>query len=491
MLNGLAWRIVNMSFISLTFAAFFIVFIVLYHVVPRFVQNAVPIQQALLLVASLVFYAFADLRFLPFLLYIIAVSYLAGRCSRNRLLFVLFVIADLLPLLFFKYSPKGWRGGLVFPLGLSFFTFQGISYIADCHAKKIAAERNIILVALFISFFPVISSGPIQRAGNLIPQLKKPQCFDYDDATDGMKLFAWGMFKKLCVADRIAVYVNAVYGDAVDSHVLALLLATVLYSFQIYCDFSGYSDMATGIARYMGFDVGRNFDHPYLSESVGEFWRRWHISLSSWLRDYVYIPLGGSRVALPRIYLNLVVTFLVSGIWHGAGWHFVAWGLLHGFFQCTERMLKPWLERMNVSSAFRIVVTFSLVSFAWIFFRAGSAREALLVCWKLAKTPVELIRILDSFSSIGIKEAVKTAFDLSACGGLNGMAKILCLVSILIFCEFLTRNKSGLDILRAKTADVRWVLYIVCLIVLIRTLPLTLSFEERQTYSTNFIYQNF
>ncbi|MBQ3800241.1 MAG: MBOAT family protein [Treponema sp.] len=459
-----------MSFISLTFAAFFIVFIALYHVAARLGKNAAPIQQALLLMASLVFYAFADLSFLPFLLYIIAVSYIAGRCPGNRPLFVLFIVAELLPLLFFKYSPHGWRGSLIFPLGLSFFTFQGISYVADCHTRKITAERNIIPVALFISFFPVISSGPIQRADKLIPQLKSPHRFDYDDATGGMKLFAWGMFKKLCVADRIAVYVNAVYGDAGNSHGLALLLASVLYSFQIYCDFSGYSDMATGVARYMGFDVGRNFDHPYLSQSVGEFWRRWHISLSSWLRDYVYIPLGGSRVALPRIYLNLMVTFLVSGLWHGAGWHFVAWGMLHGFYLCMGRLLKPRLEKMNVSPAFRIAVSFCLISFAWIFFRAENLGQALLVCRKLADIPVEAVQFPGLCSLYGFREALRSSFCFSCYdkhGGFWDVLRLLCFLILFCAVSISTRKTSGLEIIRKKTLPVRFVLYgVICSLVL-------------------------
>ena len=471
-----------MSFISFTFAIFFFVFIVLYHVAARLAKNVVPAQQFLLLAAGFVFYAIADLRFLPFLVYVIAVSYVAARCSRNRLLLVLFIVADLLPLLFFKYSPRNWRGGLLFPLGLSFFTFQGISYVADCYTKKITAERNILPVALFIGFFPVISSGPIQRAGKLIPQLKMPRCFDYADATDGMKLFAWGMLKKLCVADSLAVYVNSVYGDVAGAHGLALLLATVLYSFQIYCDFSGYSDMATGLARYMGFDAGRNFDHPYLAQSVGDFWRRWHISLSSWLRDYVYIPLGGSRVALPRIYLNLVVTFLVSGIWHGAGWHFVIWGLLHGLCLCVERMLKPWAQKLKIVPAVRIAVTFCLVSFAWVFFRAGSAGEALAVLRKLGEIPRELLQL---------KQDARGIFLLSSCGGFAGFLKVLFPLAVLLGVEIVTRNKSGLEIIKAKNTAVRWILYAACIMALVQALPLTFSVKDLSSYSTNFIYQNF
>ena len=294
------------------------------------------------------------------------------------------MLADLAPLLAIKYVPQVVGVHWIFPLGISFFTFQSVGYIADVYKKKIQAERNFLNVALFVSFFPVISSGPIQRAGNLITQLNQAHVFDYDDATDGLRLFAWGLFKKLCIADKLALYVNYVYGNVAEQHGLALLFATILYSFQIYCDFSGYSDMAIGVARYLGFDVEKNFDRPYLSQSVGEFWRRWHISLSSWLRDYVYIPLGGSRVALPRIYLNLMATFLVSGIWHGSTWNFVIWGALHGLFLCAERATKGARDKMKIPSWINVAVTFCLVAFAWIFFRAKNVSEAAVVVKKIA-----------------------------------------------------------------------------------------------------------
>ena len=482
-----------MPFISFSFALFFVILAILYFAAQNIHFRDNSAQQILLLAASLVFYAFADLRFVPFLFYIIALTYLAGRFCKNRVILALFIIADLAPLLFFKYAPQNWHTRLIFPLGLSFFTFQSVSYIADVYTKKIEAEKNPLTVALFVSFFPVISSGPIQRSGNLIPQLKATHTFDYDNATDGMKLFAWGMFKKLCIADRIAVYVNFVYGNVSDSHSLALLLATALYSFQIYCDFSGYSDMAIGCAKFFGFDVGKNFDHPYLSKSVGEFWRRWHISLSSWLRDYVYIPLGGSRVALPRIYLNLIVTFLVSGIWHGSSWRFVAWGLLHGFFLCAERAAKPFLKKVNVSDACKIFVTFCLVSFAWIFFRAEGFWTALRIVKKIAHAPLELLSFSDLQKSVGIKNAIRAMFSISAesCGNLKGMAKTVILLAALLASEIATFKTSGLELLRSKKADVRWIFYILCMLALLKTLPLKMSFEEQKSYSTNFIYQNF
>lgn len=474
-----------MPFISFSFAVFFVAVAALYHLAPCLGKNALRAQQILLFAAGIVFYAFADLRFLPFLLYVTAVSYLAGLFVRNRLSLALFIIADLLPLLFFKYAPQDWHTHWVFPLGLSFFTFQSVSYIADVYTKKIAAEKNPLMVALFVGFFPTIASGPIQRAPVLLPQLKEIHRFDYDNATDGMRLFAWGMFKKLVIADRIAVYVNYVYGDTGSMSGLALLLATALYSFQIYCDFSGYSDMAIGVARYFGFDAGRNFDHPYLSQSVGEFWRRWHISLSSWLRDYVYIPLGGSRVALPRIYLNLMITFLVSGLWHGAGWRFVAWGLLHGAYQCIGRATKPLQEKLRVPAAVRIVITFCLVSFAWIFFRANGFRWAMRIVKKIVCIHHDIGAFFTLKATLGAEEAVRTLFALDDgnFGGFPGMAQTLFLLAGFIACGLSMRSQGGIAWLRQKPLLFRWAAYVIFVGILI--------FFAETGMSSNFIYNSF
>ena len=474
-----------MSFISISFVIFFLILVVLYHLTARVAKNPVLIQNILLLAASLVFYAFADFRYLPFLFYIIIISYIAGKFCKNKTLFILFLIVDIAPLFAIKYCPLIFHTHWIFPLGISFFTFQSVSYIVDSYTKKIPSEKNFLNVALFISFFPIISSGPIQRAGNLIPQFLNIRNFDYNNATDGMKLFAWGMFKKLCIADRIAIYVNYVYGSAADQYGTALLLATILYSFQIYCDFSGYSDMAIGIARYLGFDVGKNFDHPYLSKSIGEFWRRWHISLSSWLRDYVYIPLGGSRVALPRIYLNILITFLVSGIWHGSTWNFVIWGLLHGIFQCIGRATKSLWEKIKIPSFIRIFITFCLVTFAWIFFRAANLQEAGIVISKIAQVPQNISQFFVIKGDLGLKETIRALFALNEekFGGLSGMIKLLFILCIFIFCELNTQRLDGISLVKSKSLLIRWILYLIFILELLLLLP--------NSYSVNFIYQNF
>ena len=478
-----------MSFISISFAIFFLILVILYHLLANFSEkigkNTVLLQNILLLIASFIFYAFADLRFLPFLIYIILVSFFADYFCKNKTSLIILLIADIVPLLAIKYCPQLLSTHWIFPLGISFFTFQSISYIVDIYTKKISSEHNLLHTALFISFFPVISSGPIQRAGNLIPQFKTERHFDYDNATDGMKLFAWGIFKKLCIADKIAIYVNYVYGNAADQYGIALLFATVLYSFQIYCDFSGYTDMAIGIARYLGFDIGKNFDHPYLSKSVGEFWRRWHISLSNWLRDYVYIPLGGSRVAIPRMYFNLLITFLVSGIWHGSTWNFVIWGLLHGVYQCIGRATKPFWEKIKVPSFIRIFITFCLVTFAWIFFRAANLQEAGIVISKILHVPQNISQFFVLKGELGVKEAVRALFALNddKFGGFTGMALLCLLMCIFFFCELISQKNNGLTFIKQKAVIIRWAIYIVLVLSLILFGNLGLS--------SNFIYNNF
>lgn len=478
-----------MSFISISFAIFFLFLVILYHLLARFSvkigKNTVFLQNTLLLIASLIFYAFADLRFVPFLIYIIAISFIADYFCKTKTSLIILLVADITPLLAIKYCPQLLRTHWIFPLGISFFTFQSISYITDIYTKKITPEHNLLHTALFISFFPVISSGPIQRAEKLIPQFKTVRNFDYDNVTDGMKLFAWGMFKKLCIADRIAIYVNYVYGSAADQYGIALLFATILYSFQIYCDFSGYTDMAIGIARYLGFDIGKNFDHPYLSKSIGEFWRRWHISLSSWLRDYVYIPLGGSRVALPRIYLNILITFLVSGIWHGSTWNFVIWGLLHGIFQCIGRATKSLWEKIKVPSFIRIFITFCLVTFAWIFFRAENLQEAVIVISKIAQVTQNIDQFFVMKDDLGMKEVIRTLFALNGknFGGFPGMALLCLLMCAFLFCELITQKKDGLIFIKQKTGIIRWSIYIILIMSLICFGNFGLS--------SNFIYNNF
>lgn len=256
-------------------------------------------------------------------------------------------------------------------MGLSFFTFQALSYSIDIYRQKIKPEKNIIDVALFIAFFPTLLSGPIERARNLIPQLKERTSINWDSITAGISLFVWGLFKKIVIADRLAEYVNAVY-YAPNAHTgSTLALAAVFYSFQIYCDFSGYADMAIGSGRVMGFKIMQNFNLPYCVNTFKEFWHRWHISLTSWFTEYVYISMGGNRVSKARWLLNISSVFLLSGIWHGATWSFVLWGAIHAILYLGERFIGP--KRPN---ALYHLFVFIMITFAWIFFRIENSMEA-------------------------------------------------------------------------------------------------------------------
>lgn len=279
---------------------------------------------------------------------------------------------------------------VILPVGISFYTFQALSYTVDVYRQDIKAEKNIFQYALFVSFFPQLVAGPIERSGNLLHQLNnadKINVWNYERITGGGVLMLWGFFQKMVIADRAAIIVDQVYNSYWMYGSIELVVATILFAVQIYCDFASYSLIAIGAAKIMGFQLMENFNTPYFSQSIKEFWQRWHISLSTWFRDYLYIPLGGNRCSTIKRYFNIMITFLVSGLWHGASWSFVVWGGLHGFYQIVGDILKPWKEKFNVrfqvkTKSFsykigRILITFILVDFAWIFFRMNSLRYSL------------------------------------------------------------------------------------------------------------------
>ena len=373
---------------------------------------------AILLAASYFFYMYWNPKMVVWIVGTTLVTYVCAirmeesdgqRQKKRWLLLALFVCLAIL--FFFKYfnffshsisgaarlfgAPVGdVTLQLVMPVGISFYTFQTLGYLIDIYRGKIQAERHLGYYALFVTFFPQLIAGPISRAGSLMPQLHENAEFSYEGVTKGLKLMAWGYFKKLVIASSLAVYVDRIYDDLQSYAGFALLVAAVFYSIQIYCDFSGYSDIAIGCAKLFGKDLMINFRSPYFASSIKEFWGRWHISLSTWFRDYVYIPLGGNRVSAFRHQLNLVVTFLVSGLWHGADWTFVIWGGLHGLLQVAESLLtrgstskknsktqisdqnekKQWSHILGICA--RTVLTFILVTVAWIFFRADTLSDA-------------------------------------------------------------------------------------------------------------------
>jgi D-alanyl-lipoteichoic acid acyltransferase DltB (MBOAT superfamily) len=283
---------------------------------------------------------------------------------------------------------------IILPIGLSFHTFQSLSYTIEVYRGHQKAERHFGYLALYVMYYPQLVAGPIERPQNILHQLHTEQRFDYQRVTDGLKWMAWGMFKKIVIADRMVLFVNPVYNDPTQHSGPALVFATLAFAIQIYCDFSGYSDIALGSAQVMGVKLMKNFDHPYFARSFSEFWRRWHISLSTWFRDYVYIPLGGNRVAKPRWAFNLFLTFLISGLWHGANWTYVIWGALHGSYLVLSILTEPFwkglstLTRLDPLPRLKIVlstlITFVLVTFAWIFFRAASIHDALYIVSHLA-----------------------------------------------------------------------------------------------------------
>lgn len=289
----------------------------------------------------------------------------------------------------FKYS-LFTGGNIVLPVGISFYTFQSFGYVMDVYRGKTAAEKNFLKYALFVSFFPVQTSGPIERSDNLLKQIQTERKFEWENVKTGLSLMLWGYFLKLVMADRIAIFVNAVFEKEMGG--VYAILATLLFGIQIYCDFAGYSSLAIGAARVLGFRLLENFDAPYLSKSVSEFWRKWHISLTSWFRDYLYIPLGGNRKGKIRKYINIMIVFLVSGLWHGAGWKYLIWGGLNGAYQVIGDVLKPVKQKitdclhMNRHSflyqTLQKILTFLLVDFAWLFFKAESAGSALRIIRK-------------------------------------------------------------------------------------------------------------
>jgi D-alanyl-lipoteichoic acid acyltransferase DltB (MBOAT superfamily) len=274
---------------------------------------------------------------------------------------------------------------ILLPIGLSFHTFQAMSYTIEVYRGKQAPEKHLGIYALYVMFYPQLVAGPIERPQNILHQLHEWKSFNYENMRSGLVLMAWGLFKKVVIADRLALSVNRVYGDLSDYQGLPLITATIFFAFQIYCDFSGYSDIARGSARCMGYELMQNFDRPYMSRSISEFWKRWHISLSSWFRDYVYISLGGNRRGVARWCFNILIVFLLSGVWHGANWTFMVWGLLNGVYLVIEHLSDKFIFKQTARSQhalislFHRVKVFVLITLAWVFFRAPDIKQSMYV----------------------------------------------------------------------------------------------------------------
>lgn len=396
-----------MIFNSIPFLLFLPIVFILYW----FVFKKLDGQNILLLIASYFFYGWWDYRFLllisgsTLLDYFIALAMHKNKSEeRRKVLLYCSIGCNLLLLGYFKYlnffidsfidlgSSLGFTSNysslaIILPVGISFYTFQTLSYTIDVYRKEIKPTSNLVIFATYVSFFPQLVAGPIERAKNLLPQFNQKRKFSYFKAKSGIQLIIWGLFQKVVIADNCATFVNAIFDSYERLNSLSLILGAFYFAFQIYCDFAGYSNIAIGTARLFGFDLMRNFNYPYFSKNIGEFWRRWHISLSTWFRDYLYIPIGGSRGSRTQQIRNVFIIFLVSGFWHGANWTFIAWGGLHALFFIPillkrsdikfEKKIEANTDSLNLKVFLQIGFTFFLCCIAWVFFRASSITNGL------------------------------------------------------------------------------------------------------------------
>ena len=402
-----------MLFNSLQFLIFLPIVVIIYFILP------VKVKHIWLLIASYYFYMCWNAKYALLILASTVITFFSGlliekikhsnlsnsnRINLKKLVVAISFISNLGILFYFKYINFALdivakvfsiihvelnmpAFDVLLPVGISFYTFQALSYTMDVYRDDIYAEKNFLRYALFVSFFPQLVAGPIERSKNLLKQLAVPHRFEYVNFREGLLLMLWGYFMKIVLSDRIAVFVDTVYGDYTKYNGMFLIVATILFAVQIYCDFAGYSTIAMGAAKILGIQLMENFDAPYLSTSVSDFWRRWHISLTSWFKDYLYIPLGGSRKGKIRKYINKMIVFLVSGLWHGAQFSFVAWGGLNGLYQVIGEILKPMRDKLvsilhlnRNSFGHKLLcglITFILVDFSWMFFRANRFRDAL------------------------------------------------------------------------------------------------------------------
>jgi D-alanyl-lipoteichoic acid acyltransferase DltB (MBOAT superfamily) len=453
-----------MLFNSLEFLFFFPIVTAVYFALPG------RRRWAWLVLASAIFYMAFVPYYILILLTVIAVDYVAGRLiepaegAKRRALLAVSIVSNVLFLCVFKYWNFGAENvaglgrllgldlhvpllSIVLPIGLSFHTFQSMSYTIEVYRGTVRAERHLGVFALYVLFYPQLVAGPIERPQNLLGQFHTEQRFVPEQAVRGLRLMLWGFVKKVVVADRLGEVVNQVYAAPGHHGGPALLFAAYLFSFQIYCDFSGYSDIARGAARVMGYELMVNFRQPYFSTSMGEFWRRWHISLSTWFRDYVYVPLGGSKVQTPRRAFNILVVFLVSGLWHGAAWHYVVWGALNGLLVLLEGF-RQRAARTGLGRLLRTVWVFHLATLCWIFFRADSIGDAWTV---LARLPTGWSR--------------SAALDLGTSTG--HLASLVALVLALVAVDWSLETGALPRHFATWPRWVRWPLYYACLLVVV------------------------
>ena len=461
-----------MLFNSIDFAIFLPIVFILYW----FVANKnLKLQNFLIVAASYLFYGWWDYRFLSLILFSTIVDYAVGqklrteeKQSKRKVLLWTSIIVNLGFLGFFKYynfflenfvSAFSLFGmeinsnslNIILPVGISFYTFQTLSYTIDVYRKKLEPTKDFIAFSAFVCFFPQLVAGPIERARNLLPQFYRKRTFEYQKAVDGMRQILWGLFKKKVIADNCAELANQIFNNSADMNGSTLVLGAIFFTFQIYCDFSGYSDIAIGTSRLFGFDLKQNFAFPYFSRDIAEFWRRWHISLSTWFRDYLYIPLGGSRGGTIMKIRNTFAIFLVSGFWHGANWTLIAWGVLNALYFIPLLLSNNNRNNLNVVAEGKILPslreliamlsTFSLTVFAWIFFRAENINHA--------------------FSYIGGVFS-SSILSMPEFNGMDNALIILCLIGGFLVIEWLGRNdKFALEKVLNNIKLIRVVIYII------------------------------
>jgi alginate O-acetyltransferase complex protein AlgI len=415
-----------MLFNSFEFVLFFPIVTLLYFLIPH------KFRTYLLLAASCLFYAFFRWEYIFILVFTIVIDYFAGiwiaqsHDKHKKWALALSLVANIGVLALFKYyyfildnfNAAIWKVGIhrhydaywdiILPIGLSFHTFQAMSYTIEVYRGNQKPERNFWIYSLYVMFYPQLVAGPIERPQNVIWQFYEKHTFDFQRAKSGLRLMLWGMFKKVLIADNLSVYVDQVYGKVGDYSGAPLWVATLMYTVLIFCDFSGYSDIALGSARVMGFDLMKNFNRPYVATSISDFWRRWHISLSTWFRDYLYIPLGGNRVGFVRKHFNLFFVFLISGLWHGTSWNFVIWGGMHGIYlifgQVTAGIQEKILGKGSIGKFLHWLSTFALVYFSWIFFRSGKWTDTKYIFKSLFMTSSHSFS--EILNQIGHKECI-------------------------------------------------------------------------------------
>jgi alginate O-acetyltransferase complex protein AlgI len=472
-----------MLFNSFNFFLFFPIVTLVYFLLPH------KFRWLHLLLASCVFYAAFIPAYILILFFTIIIDYIAGRVIENsdgrkrKNYLILSIVANVGVLAFFKYynffsdnintlftllvitTPEIPLLYIILPIGFSFHTFHAMSYTIEVYRGHQKAERHFGIYSLYVMFYPQLVAGPIERPQNLLHQFHEEKYFDYDRVVEGLKLMLWGLFKKVVIADRLAMITSTVYDNPHSHTSIQLMVAAILFSFQIYCDFSGYSDIALGSARVMGFKLMKNFDRPYCSKSISEFWGRWHISLSTWFRDYFYISLGGNRVALPQWFLNLFLTFLVSGLWHGANWTFIIWGALHGVYlilaiiseKIKYRFFNPRKspEKINFRNTLKMTGVFILVTIAWIFFRAKTISDAIFILGRLPFVLTELKYMVQHHDFTTYLHGMSIA----------NIGLDFVFVFVLLYIEFLHSKYNLLGLLNRQVTGIRWTVYFSAIIL--------------------------